>query len=367
LRVAFHAPLKPPHHPVPSGDRLMARQLMKVLERLGHTVDVASTLRTWRETPDTGELSALEAQAREEIDRLAAEWRRDGAPDLWFTYHNYYRAPDLIGPAMARRFAIPYVVAEGSYAKKRDRDGWAGHQALALIGLRQANLHLCFTARDISGLADVAPRERLLDFPPFLELEGNTATSRSAHVGPVRLVTIGMARPGKKLENFRQLAAALGRIADAPWRLDAIGGGAALAEARAAFGVLGEDRITFHGEQPRARVLDLIATADLYVWPGFEEAYGLSYLEAQAHGVPVVARNEGGVSAVVRHGETGLLTPPGDMDAFAAAIRALIEDAPRRRRMGEAARRFVQSERTLESAVQRLAGPLAALESAGVK
>jgi glycosyltransferase involved in cell wall biosynthesis len=55
------------------------------------------------------------------------------------------------------------------------------------------------------------------------------------------------------------------------------------------------------------------------------------------------------------------------MDAFAAAIRALIEDAPRRRRMGEAARRFVQSERTLESAVQRLAGPLAALESAGVK
>ncbi len=42
--------------------------------------------------------------------------------------------------------------------------------------------------------------------------------------------------------------------------------------------------------------------ADLYVWPGFEEAYGLSYLEAQAHGVAVWRGDEGGVSAVVRHG-----------------------------------------------------------------
>ncbi len=65
--------------------------------------------------------------------------------------------------------------------------------------------------------------------------------------------------------------------------------------------------------------------------------------------------------------ETGLLTPAGDTAAFAAAVRSLIEDGPRRCLMGEAARRFVRTERTLASAVERLAGPLAALERAGVR
>jgi hypothetical protein len=50
-------------------------------------------------------------------------------PRAWLTYHPYYKAPDLIGPEIAARFAIPYVTAEASYAGKRDRDQWAGQQA----------------------------------------------------------------------------------------------------------------------------------------------------------------------------------------------------------------------------------------------
>ncbi len=78
-------------------------------------------------------------------------------------YHNYYRAPDLVGPAMAQRFAIPYVIAEGSYARS----------AIATVGrgIRRwrwkacdSGSPPCFTARDLAGLAEVVPRARLLDF-----------------------------------------------------------------------------------------------------------------------------------------------------------------------------------------------------------
>ncbi|WP_035670480.1 hypothetical protein [Azospirillum brasilense] len=47
MRIAFYAPLKSPTHPVPSGDRRMARLLMAALERAGHAVTLASTLRSW--------------------------------------------------------------------------------------------------------------------------------------------------------------------------------------------------------------------------------------------------------------------------------------------------------------------------------
>ena len=46
----------------------------------------------------------------------------------------------------------------------------------------------------------------------------------------------------------------------------------------------------------------------LYAWPGYGEAYGLAYLEAQAAGLPVVAQDMDGVPGVVRNGETAILT-----------------------------------------------------------
>ncbi|MFO1089755.1 MAG: glycosyltransferase family 4 protein [Hyphomicrobiales bacterium] len=352
LKIAFYAPLKPHDHPVPSGDRLMARQLLSCMELRGHTPVVASTLRTFLAEPDAEALERQRQEGDDEARRLITAWESSGdVPDLWFSYHNYYKAVDFIGPAVARRFDIPYVIAEGSYAPKRDRDDWAPHQAAALAGLEQASLHLCFTERDRKGLAQVTAAEKLADFPPFVDVEPNRQ-HRGRNAVPV-LVTVGMARPGKKLENFRQLAATLERIANLDWRLEVVGGGAAGEEARAAFGGLG-DRVTWHGERPRESLFEVLARADLFVWPGFEEAYGLSYLEAQAHGLPVVARDEGGVSSVVRHGETGLLTPHGDEAALADAIASLVQDPSRRDRMGEAAKRFALEERSMEVAARRL-------------
>src|SRR5690348_4863029 len=125
MRIAFYAPLKAPDHPVPSGDRQMSRLLIAALGRGGHEVEVASRLRTFIAEPSVAALSDLAQRADGEVMRLAGEWRADGPPDLWFSYHPYYRAPDLIGPALCRQFGISYVTAEASYARKRDNTGWA--------------------------------------------------------------------------------------------------------------------------------------------------------------------------------------------------------------------------------------------------
>jgi D-inositol-3-phosphate glycosyltransferase len=72
--------------------------------------------------------------------------------------------------------------------------------------------------------------------------------------------------------------------------------------------------------------------------PSRREGYGVVCAEAMAHGKPVVASAVGGLLDLVRHGETGLLVPPGDEAALREALRWLLGDPELRRRMGAAAR-----------------------------
>jgi glycosyltransferase involved in cell wall biosynthesis len=90
-------------------------------------------------------------------------------------------------------------------------------------------------------------------------------------------------------------------------------------------------------------VRSLYATAHLFCLPGARdrievEGFGLVLLEAAAQGVPAVAGALGGVPEVVSDGVTGLLVPPDDPVALAAALRRLLEDEPLRMRLGAAAR-----------------------------
>ncbi len=65
--------------------------------------------------------------------------------------------------------------------------------------------------------------------------------------------------------------------------------------------------------------------ADLFVWPAINEAFGMALLEAQACGTPVIAGASGGVPAIIADGETGWLSPPGDVAAFAADVDFALE------------------------------------------
>lgn len=81
------------------------------------------------------------------------------------------------------------------------------------------------------------------------------------------------------------------------------------------------DRVTFVGTVPPDRLGPHYAAADLFVMPSWSEGFGLVYLEAMAHGVPVVGCTRQGPAEFVREGVNGFLVPPHDADAVAEAIR----------------------------------------------
>ncbi|MBL8583755.1 MAG: glycosyltransferase family 4 protein [Rhizobiaceae bacterium] len=356
MRIAFYAPLKSPVHPVPSGDRQMARMLMRSLELAGHDVSLASAFRAYRADPlSDGGLDRLVRDAAAETETITRAWELHGAPDLWFSYHSYYKAPDLLGPSLAERFGLPMVTAEASYAGKRDVGPWAAMQAAAMRPVLSALRNVCFTARDFEGLARIAPRESLAMLFPFIDTQPFAAGRPACH--EPRIVTIAMMRPGDKMASYRLLAAALRRIADRNWTLRVIGDGPCRAEVEALFSGVAENRIEWLGERRGDEIPGLLE-GTLFAWPGCGEAYGLAYLEAQAAGLPVVAQATAGVPEVVRHGETGLLTPEDDTEAYASALAELLASPEKRREMGVAARRFVLDHRSLPSAATRLSALL---------
>lgn len=102
------------------------------------------------------------------------------------------------------------------------------------------------------------------------------------------------------------------------------------------------DRIEFLGELPDPEVVAHLHAADLFILPSHlpSEAYGLVQIEAMAAGLPVVSTDlPTGVPFVNQHGVTGLVVPPADDQALAAAIAELLGDTSRRLAMAEAAHR----------------------------
>jgi glycosyltransferase involved in cell wall biosynthesis len=91
----------------------------------------------------------------------------------------------------------------------------------------------------------------------------------------------------------------------------------------------------------RDDVGELLDELDVVALPSWTEGLPMSVLEAMAHGRPVVATPVGGTPEVVADGETGLLVPPRDPTALAAALRRLVADPDLRRRLGDAGRRRV--------------------------
>ena len=355
MHIAFYAPLKSPHHPVPSGDRAMALMLVAALKQHGYTVDLISELRSYSSQPDAAAYGAIKAHAQREADRISDLWAQTGRPDLWLSYHPYYKAPDLLGPGLTLAAGIPYATVETSYSERRNIGHWALMQEHVLRGIERAAVNICLTNRDCDGIQLAAPAAKVAMLLPFINAKPFLTDQPAPGVDAYRLITVAMMRPGDKLNSYKMLANALGRVSAAlPWRLSIVGDGAMRAEVEGFFADFGKRRIIWHGEAAPVQIAELMAHSALYVWPGYGEAYGLAYLEAQAAGLPVVAQRTAGVPEVVQDGVTGILTAVNDPTAFAQGIEKLLNNHDERRAMGAAARQFVLRERTLDRAAQRL-------------
>jgi glycosyltransferase involved in cell wall biosynthesis len=354
MRVAFHAPMKPPDHPVPSGDRRMAGAFAALLESLGHEVELASRFRSYDRGGDAARqrrLAALGGRLAARALRRYGERPPGERPKMWFTYHLYHKAPDWLGPMVSRTLGVPYVVAEASTARRQADGPWAEGHAASRRAVAEADLVLAMTEKDVRGLSEVVPHaDRLLLFPPFLDTRPFVAASRDRAGARARvtaawglderrpwLLAVAMMRADAKLLSYRLLAEALARVADRGWQLLLVGDGEARAEVAALFAPFGQDRARLIGRMPAEALGEIYAAADLCVWPACSEAYGMALLEAQAAALPVVAGGEGGVPEIVAHGRSGLVVEPREPGAFAEAIASLLGDPDRRRAMGRAA------------------------------
>jgi glycosyltransferase involved in cell wall biosynthesis len=146
------------------------------------------------------------------------------------------------------------------------------------------------------------------------------------------------------MKGHRILIGALERLRHVPgWTCWIVGGAQGAdensyeQELRRAVHVFGlESRIRFTG--PRRDVPAILRAADVYCQPNTApDAFGLSFVEALQAGLPVVTSAIGGALEIVDKG-CGRLLPPGDEDALAGALRALIVDPGERDRLGQAAR-----------------------------
>jgi glycosyltransferase involved in cell wall biosynthesis len=371
MRIAFYAPLKPPTHPIPSGDRRMARLLMAALGRANHRLDLASRFRSREGTGDPARQQALAELGRHMASRLVRRYRagaEEERPNLWFTYHLYYKAPDWLGPVVADALDIPYVVAEASHANKRATGPFAiGHEGAA-AAIARADAIITLNPNDRAGVSAVARSDALLVMlKPFLDgadfaaaanrrEENRAALARRFGLDEAApwLLTVAMMREGDKLASYQVLGAALASLRDRPWQLLVAGDGPARPAVEAALSGLGRSRVHYAGTRLPEELPDIYAAADLLVWPAINEAYGMTLLEAQAAGVPVVAGASGGVPTIVAGNRTGLLTAPGDAAEFAAAVGALLEDPVRRRRMGETAKELIAQDHDIGAAAQIL-------------
>lgn len=106
--------------------------------------------------------------------------------------------------------------------------------------------------------------------------------------------------------------------------------------------------VRFLGNLPDAELDHVYAQADVFALTSIDhghsvEGFGLVYLEASAHGLPIVAHRVGGVAEAVVDGETGLLIAPDQPSALTEAFRQLLSDSALRQHMGEAGRAWAQS------------------------
>jgi len=241
----------------------------------------------------------------------------------------------VIGAAAAVLSGRPLVLyAHGSdicvYAERS-----AGYRALTRWVLGRSR-HVFAASRDIedrlTGRFGVPP-ERVSVVPCGVDTaifhpapDDADASADAASGGPVRLLFVGDMVPPKGVAELVTAVLRL-RARGAAVTLELVGDGPLRAELAQRVAEAGEaESIHFLGTVARPAVADRIRAAHCLVLPSHNEGTPVSVMEALTCGVPVVASRVGGIPDLVEDGADGLLVPPGDPDALAAALSRLADE-----------------------------------------
>ena len=253
--------------------------------------------------------------------------------------HNAVPAGEAVRRA---RLATPLVVSEHGadvfYTAPRHRAGRrATSAAFAAARLVLANSHGVERACRELGARDTRVVRLGTDVP---ERRG----FQSARMpGPTTLVTVAHLVGRKRhADVLRALWLLRDRAPDLRYLV--VGDGPEREPLRRLAGELGLDgRVELAGQLPHGEALERARGCDVFVMPSVDEAFGVAYVEAMAAGLPAIGtRGEAGPEEIGSVGPGLRLVPPGDVEALAAEIEALVADAAWRADLGERARATVQ-------------------------
>jgi glycosyltransferase involved in cell wall biosynthesis len=163
-------------------------------------------------------------------------------------------------------------------------------------------------------------------------------TAEAAHSAQCRITYVGRIKRYKRLERLVRIIPAL-REEFPNVHLDIAGSGDATPAIEALVEELGvRDHVSVHGFVDDQKKGEILGGATVFATPSMHEGWGLSVIEANAHGCPAVAYDVPGLRAAIRHGETGLLA--ADNEGFRRALSFFLGDPDARKRYSMAARRW---------------------------
>jgi glycosyltransferase involved in cell wall biosynthesis len=360
LRICFYAPFKPLGHAHPSGDLITATSIFDYLTHQGHQVMTASSLRCrWIYWKPWLWLKLI-WERRQVVQKFSGI-----SADLWFTYHSYYKAPDLLGPAVSRKLNIPYVIFQGIYSTKRRRQ-WKTKAGFYLnkSALCAASHVLVNKKVDLLNLKRLLPEDHVSYVAPGISPPDFTfdAAARNTlrnkwNVGDTPVIfSAAMFRPDVKTEGLIWVIRSCGELyrQGQNFQLIIAGDGKERDKLQQLAHEHLPDRVLFLGTIPRGDMYRYYSAADVFVFPGIGESLGMVFLEAQSCGLPVVAFNNAGVPEAVQDGKTGLLVPMYALEPFVDAVKRLMVDKSLRRQMGFAAQSYVREFHDLNKNYQEL-------------
>ena len=355
MRLGFCTPFRPLDHPRLSGDVTIARDLFEFFLRQGHTLiqspDLASQWIYWRPWRWPAYLAARRATRRLcQRQELSA----------WFTYHSYYKAPDLLGRYVKNALGVPYFIFAGAHAAGRRKSikTWPGYH-LNKRALLAADHVFANRQKDRTHLLEILPPERVAYVRPGLKTKDFVFSSSARDRlrkewgwagGPV-VVTVAALRPGTKSEGVRWVIRACAELAaKGPFAgLAVAGDGVEQVSLERYARELLPGRVRFLGRVAREKLFEVYSAGDVFAFPGINEALGMVYLEAQSCGLPVAAWDHDGAPQVVEDGKTGFITPSYDQAAYVEALGTLLWDADCRNAMSEAAKKHVRDKHELHT------------------
>lgn len=236
-------------------------------------------------------------------------------------------------------------IASAAWGVTCTRDG---HRELERLSDRPDKVGLIYHGLDLARFPAPGPRS---------VRDGSNPTN------PVRFVTIGRAVAKKGFDDLLEALAKLPRALN--WRLTHIGGGEKLKALQAQARALGlDERIVWAGPKAQDEVIATLRAADLFVLPSKEAGDGDRdglpnvVMEAASQGLPIIATDFAGIPEFVRDGVEGLLVPPGDIVALAAALNELAGAPEKRAGLGDAAYARLTESFSAEAGLDRVAALL---------